>query len=393
VGSVETFPRGGGPRVLAGVTRVVSWPLAAAGVVVGLVLRLLRAPIRLLAGKPAGVRAHARAGARYLGFRSDRYPPLLATVGGDDESPGPWHEARRRMRRSRVALLSWIGVCVFVYLGVAAQAGWIASGYASADRNAVYVEPTWFSGDHPLGTDQNGRDVLALSLRGITTALWIGTVSAFLACLIGTTLGALAGYFGRWVDAVVVWLFTTVESIPHLLLLLAFAFVLKKSPDFVTWYDQTPLATTLDVSVGLFTIVVTLGLTSWVGVCRQVRAEFIRQRERDYVTAARALGLPTRRIVFRQMLPNAFHLVLISFSLLFISTIKYEVILSFLGLGLDVEEASWGAMIGQAQGELTRTPSVWWQLTSATVFMFFLVLCVNLFADTLRDALDPRLKT
>jgi peptide/nickel transport system permease protein len=135
-----------------------------------------------------------------------------------------------------------------------------------------------------------------------------------------------------------------------------------------------------------------MGLTSWVGVCRTVRAEFIRQRDRDYVTAARALGLPTSNILFKQILPNVFHLVLVSFSLLLVSAIKFEVILSFLGLGLDPEEASWGSMISQAKLELLREPSVWWQLTTATVFMFGLVLFVTLFAAALRDALDPRLK-
>jgi peptide/nickel transport system permease protein len=140
-------------------------------------------------------------------------------------------------------------------------------------------------------------------------------------------------------------------------------------------------------------MIFTIGVTSWVGICRSVRGEFIRQRDRDYVTAARAVGIPTRRIVFRHVLPNTFHLVLVSFSLLFIGAIKFEVILSFLGLGLEPGEASWGSMISQAKLELLRTPSVWWQLTTATVFMFGLVLCVNLFADALRDALDPRLKT
>ena len=136
-----------------------------------------------------------------------------------------------------------------------------------------------------------------------------------------------------------------------------------------------------------------LGLLTWVGVCRTVRGEFIRQRDRDYVVAAHALGVPTSRVIFRHILPNAFHLVLVSFSLLFVNAIKFEVVLSFLGLGLEAGEASWGLMISNAKLELLREPSVWWQLTTATVLMFGLILCVNLFSDALRDALDPRLKT
>jgi len=382
------------PRVLAVAARVVAWPLALAGLLVGLALRVVRAPLRLLAERPTEIGEFAQAAVAYLGFRTNRIPPFAGALPSPGSSPGPWHEARRRMCKSRVALWSWIGACVYLYVGVGAQFGWIAGDFAAGDRDATYVAPTWFSGAHALGTDQLGRDVLALSVRSISTALWIGAVAGLVSCAIGTVLGALAGYFGRWVDVAIVWVYTTVESIPYLLLLLAFAFVLKKNPAFVAWYsDSLFAAEPLEWSVGLFTIMVTLGLTSWVGVCRQVRAEFIRQRDRDYVTAARALGLPTRKIVFGQILPNVFHLVLVSFSLLFVSAVKFEVILSFLGLGLDPEEASWGSMISQAKLELLREPSVWWQLTSATVFMFFLVLCVNLFADALRDALDPRLKT
>ena len=238
-----------------------------------------------------------------------------------------------------------------------------------------------------------GLDVWKLALRGTTTALWIGAIAATLSCVIGTVLGALAGYFGRWVDVLIVWIYTTLESIPYLLLLLAISYALKSNPDFGKWYGDTFLARRLGISVGLFRLVVTLGLTSWVGVCRTVRGEMLRHRDRDYVTAARALGIPTTRIIFRHLVPNVFHLVLVSFSLLFVGSIKSEVILSFLGLGLDPGEASWGQMIAQAKLELLRSPDpVWWQLTGATVFMFFLVLCVNLFADALRDALDPKLK-
>ena len=135
-----------------------------------------------------------------------------------------------------------------------------------------------------------------------------------------------------------------------------------------------------------------IGLTRWTGVCRQVRGEFIRQRDLDYVTAARALGVPTRRIIFRHVFPNVMHLVLISFSLLFIGAIKYEVVLTFLGVGVGAGEASWGAMINEAKLELVSEPTKWWQLTAATLMLFGLVLCVNLFVDALRDALDPRLR-
>jgi len=380
------------PAALATVARVVSWPLAAFGLALGVVARVLLYPLHRWRGRDFDGEAYGAQALAYLGFRSTRFPPLVAPVPAAGESPGPWNEARRRMCKSSVALASWVGTCLYLYVAVAAQLGWVAGNFGAGDRDAVFAAPTGFAGPHVLGTDQLGRDVLALALRGVTTAMWIGVLSAALSSVLGTVLGAIAGYFGRWVDVAIVWLYTTLESIPYLLLLLAFNFVLRKNEDFVEAYRTSFLATDLKLSLGVTTIVLTLGLTSWVGVCRTVRAEFIRQRDRDYVIAARALGLPTRNILFKQILPNVFHLVLVSFSLLLVSAIKFEVILSFLGLGLDPEEASWGSMISQARLELLREPSVWWQLTTATGFMFGLVLCVNLFADALRDALDPRLK-
>jgi ABC-type dipeptide/oligopeptide/nickel transport system permease subunit len=383
------------PRALARAARVVSWPLAVGYLAVGLVWRFALAPfLRRDATGHGGFDRVSEFGAQsveYLTGATDRVADLSGRERVEGESPGPWHEAKRRLLKSPLALWSWMGFAVYVYVAFLAQTGVVASDFRFADRDAAYAAPG--EPGHWLGTDAIGRDVLALALRGTMTALWIGAVAASLACAIGMVLGAVAGFFGGFVDEVVVWLYTTLESIPQLLLLLAFAFVVRANPWIGETYDASFLKTGLGVSLGLFSMIFTIGITSWVGVCRSVRGEFIRQRDRDYVTAARAVGIPTRRIVFRHVLPNTLHLVLVSFSLLFVSAVKFEVILSFLGLGLEEGEASWGAMIAQAKLELLRTPSVWWQLTTATVFMFGLVLCVNLFADALRDALDPRLKT
>lgn len=380
-------------RVLPTVARAFTWPLSVVAALVGTLWRT----VGILLDPKTGVArmsAYVNGWGGYLVWAHDRIPPLTGNPFFLRESPGPWHEARRRLCKSPSALFAWIGTVVFIYVAVAAHVGWIAAGYdVAADKDAIYVAPQWFSGPYFLGTEQLGLDVWKLTLRGTTTALWIGTISAILSCTIGTVFGALAGYFGRWVDVVIVWIYTTLESIPYLLLLLAISFVLKSNPNFGKWYGETFLAKDLQISLGLFRIIFTLGLTSWVGVCRTVRGEMLRHRDRDYVVAARALGIPTRRVIFRHLLPNVFHLVIVSFSLLFVGSIKSEVILSFLGLGLEPGEASWGQMISQAKLELLRSPDpVWWQLTGATVFMFFLVLCVNLFSDALRDALDPKLK-
>ncbi len=391
------------PVLLRQVARAVSWPLAAAALLSGALLRLVGllpralfgrgSPERGVAGSLAALSEFGSQAVGYLTWSSDRVPPLVGGVPARDTSPGPWHEARRRLGRNRVALTSWIGIAIYLYVGIGAQAGFVAPDWEKSDPSMVYAAPEGLGEAHVLGTDQIGNDISALALRGVLTALLIGTIAAFLACLVGTVLGALAGYFGGWVDSLIVGIYTLFESIPELLLLLSFAYVLRKNPAFVDFYSASFLKTTLDLSVGLFTIVLAIGLTGWVGVCRTVRGEFVRHRDRDYVTAAKALGVPTGRVLFRHILPNVFHLVLVSFSLLFVTAIKSEVILSFLGIGLDPGEASWGQMIIHAQSELMRDPTVWWPIVTATTLMFGLVLSVSLFTDGLRDALDPRLKS
>lgn len=390
------------PRALPGLARVVSWPLSLLAVAAGSVFRLLALVARTLRfgghperGLPEGARRwrdHLVQGGRYLLFISPEFPRLDGTLRKPGESFGRWHEARRQVLRHRIATLAWIGLALYLVVGIAAQAGWIGQGYNQAEKAAVYAPPGWFSGAWFLGTDYIGHSVGAMALRGTAVALWVGTFSALVSCFLGSVLGALAGYFGGWVDDLVVWFYTTLESIPEMLLVLAFAFVFKHNEGLRDAYNGSWLAETVGISLGLFTIVLVIGLTSWTGVCRQVRGEFIRQRDLDYVLAARALGIPKPRIIFRHVFPNVFHLVLISFSLLFIGAIKYEVVLTFLGVGVEPGEASWGQMISQSKLELLRDPSVWWQLSAATAMLFGLVLCVNLFVDALRDALDPRMR-
>lgn len=395
------LPRRG--AVLAQVARAVSWPLTFGWVLAGALWRFVVALYRSLPvphGPDAGPRQawgawvqHLHQGRRYLLWQSDELPRWDGSARQPDESHGAWHEARRRLARSRMAMLAWIGLALYLMVGVAAQAGWIAADYATTQRDRSYEAPAFFEEGPFAGRDLFGKDVGALALKGTATALWIGTFAAVLACVLGSVLGAVAGYYGGWVDALVVWLYTTLESIPELLLILAFGFVFKVNEGLRDAYNASFLATGLKIPLGLMSMVLVMGLTFWTGVCRQVRGEFMRQRERDYVLAGRALGLSSSRIAFRHIFPNVFHLVLISFSLLFIGAIKYEVVLTFLGVGVDAGEASWGRMIEQAKLELLREPSVWWQLSAATAMLFGLVLCVNLFADALRDALDPRLRT
>jgi peptide/nickel transport system permease protein len=196
----------------------------------------------------------------------------------------------------------------------------------------------------------------------------VGLVSSLISIPIGVFFGALAGYFGGWVDDFVVWFYTTLSSIPNIMLLIAIAFVLGK---------------------GLTAIYVALGVTAWVGLARVIRGEFIKHKSRDYVVAAESIGATHASRIFKHILPNVSHFMIINLSIQFMSAIKSEVILSFLGLGVQ-GQPSWGVMIDDAKLELAR--GVWWQLAGATVAMFFVVLAFNILGDALRDSLDPKIK-
>ncbi|MFZ9595790.1 MAG: ABC transporter permease [Bdellovibrionia bacterium] len=231
---------------------------------------------------------------------------------------------------------------------------------------ASYEPPSFRSMELILGTDIFGRSVLFKVLHGTRIAMSVGLVSVLLSTPIGLLLGSLAGYYGGWVDELVVWFYTVLSSIPSIMLLIAIAFVLGK---------------------GLLAIYLALGCTSWVGLARVIRAEVMKHKSRDYVLAAESLGASHASRMFKHILPNVSHFAILNVSIQFVSAIKAEVILSFLGLGVQ-GQPSWGIMIDDAKMELAR--GVWWQLFGATVGMFFIVLAFNLLGDALRDALDPK---
>jgi peptide/nickel transport system permease protein len=236
------------------------------------------------------------------------------------------------------------------------------------------------------GTTSAGKSVILRTFHGTKVAFVVGTFGAGLSVLIGVTLGLFAGFMGRWVDEVVQYIYSTLASIPYLLLILALAFLIRQGPVSEAYHA---LAISDYVSLGLFNIVLVIGATSWVTLCRLIRAEVKKVRELEYIHAARALGYGNLRILFRHVLPNVFHLVIINFSLTFVRAIKSEVILTFLGVGVD-KEPSWGQMIADAKSELMR--GIWWPLLASGGALFLLALAVNYVGDALRDALDPRLK-
>jgi peptide/nickel transport system permease protein len=221
----------------------------------------------------------------------------------------------------------------------------------------------------PLGTDNLGRDVLQRTIQGARIAFMVGVVTSLIAIPIGVVLGCVSGYFGKGVDDVIVWLYSTIESIPGLLFILAISMVVGK---------------------GMMGVYLGIGLTTWVGLCRLLRAEVMKHRDRAYVLAARSLGYHPLRIIFHHILPNVFHIVIITFSIRFPAAIGTEVFMSFLGIGVQ-GEPSWGILISNARLRLWQ--GVWWEMAAVSAAILLVVLAFNLVGDALRDALDPRLRS
>lgn len=275
----------------------------------------------------------------------------------------------RKLLRDRMAMVCLGVICMYAAVAMLVALGVFATGYeARAGDN--YTTPSASSWTLWLGTDRLGRSILVRAIYSAKIAFSVGLVSAFVGAVVGTLLGGMAGYFGKRVDEFIVWLYSTIQSIPHLLLLIAITYSLKDV-----------------VGDGLTRIYLAFGITYWIGPCRVVRGEVLKLREAEYTQAARAMGYGHARILLRHILPNTMHLALVNFALLFVGAIKSEVILSFLGLGVQ-GEPSWGVMINQARAELIN--GFYWQIGAATVAMFGLVLCFNIFADALQDALDPK---
>lgn len=331
---------------------------------------------------------------------------------------GLWSLAWRRLRANRVAMFSLAIVCAYLLMLVLSITGLLAKNW-DAEVGVNYAPPTFLSNEteagqsvigdvndvaplpenpvdpladiiHKLraeapqttevaavrqptllfGADKWGHDIILKTIKGSETSIIVGLVAALLAVSIGTVLGALAGFFGGWIDALLEWFYNVFTSIPYLLLILAIAAVLQQK--------------------GIMAIILILGLTGWTGTYRLLRAEYIKHRSREYVMAADAIGASPARKMFIHIFPNVSHVPLVQISLMVVGFIKAEVILSFLGFGVPVGVVSWGSMLNEAQNELIL--GKWWQLTAATVAMAVLVTAFSMFTDALRDALDPKLK-
>ncbi len=242
----------------------------------------------------------------------------------------------------------------------------VTPAYNVVHEDARYRPPSLA---HPMGTDNLGRDVALRLVQGARIAFHVGIMTSLIAIPLGVVLGLFGGYFGGKVDSLVVWLCATVASMPGLLFILAISMV---------------------VGQGLAGIYLGIGLTTWVGVCRTIRAEVMKHKGKAYVQAARVLGYSHARIMFRHILPNVAHIILIQFSIRFPGAVATEVFISFLGIGVQ-GEPSWGVMINNARARLWQ--GVWWEMTFTTLAIFVLVLVFNHLADFLRDRLDPALRS
>jgi peptide/nickel transport system ATP-binding protein len=304
-------------------------------------------------------------------------------------------------KRLAVGLLAGLLVAcalVVLTLGLAGRGRQIWRGETEIPWRAILITTTMLclvfgavfglaSGYHVLGTDRTGNDVLWQALKSIRTAWVIGSLATVAMLPPALIFGISAGYFKGWIDDVIQYIYTTLTSIPGVLLIGACVLMMQ------VYIDANPgmfPTSAQRADLRLFLLCMILGLTGWAGLCRLLRAEALKLRELEYVQAARAFGISHARIMARHLLPNVMHIVLITIVLQFSGLVLYEAVLSYLGIGVDPSMNSFGSMIEKARLEMSRDPMIWWNLLTAFAFMLALVLSANLFSDAVRDAFDPR---
>jgi peptide/nickel transport system permease protein len=240
---------------------------------------------------------------------------------------------------------------------------------------------------HVFGTDKVGEDVFYQTIKSIRTGLVLGTLTTLILLPLSLVLGILAGFFRGWLDDAIQFLYTTLNSIPSVLLIGASVLMVQV---YMANHENDFTSLIVRADMRLLFLCLILGMTSWTGLCRLLRAETLKLREMEYVQAAYSLGVKQHTILFRHILPNVMHIVLISIVLDFSSLVLAEAALSYINIGVDSSTYSWGNMINGARLEMAREPIVWWSLSAAFLFMFSLVLAANLFAETVQTAFDPR---
>ncbi len=280
-----------------------------------------------------------------------------------------WSEINQSVRKHQALWVilgtAFFFICIFVFLG--------------AEFSKDY---------HFFGTDKVGGDVFYASLKSIRTALVIGVLATVATLPIALLFGVIAGYFRGWADDLIQFVYTTLNAVPGVLLMAACMLVMDT---FMRTHESSFSDLISRADFRLMALCLILGLTSWTGLCRLVRAETMKLRELEFIQAARVLGVSHFRILTTHIIPNLFHIILISTALDFSSLVLAEAVLSYINIGVDPATYSWGNMINGARLELAREPPVWWSLCAAFFFMFLMVLSANVLSDAIRDAFDPRL--
>lgn len=344
---------------------------------------------------PLATRLHQKETVETADGRQLREFPRLRYGGAhlEDESRATVDIVLRSLGGLAAALAAWlaIGFAVLRPLasrvpGVPWRAAWVTLGVVLAVTGPVLALSQVY---HVFGTDKVGQDVLLQALKSIRTSLVIGTLTTLVLLPLGVLLGIAAGYFKGWIDDVIQYVYTTLNSIPGVLLIAASVLMMQVYID--THPELFPTAAHR-ADLRLLLLCVILGLTSWTGLARLLRGESLKLSELEYIQAAHAFGVSHGRILARHILPNVGHIVIIALVMDFSGFVLAEAVLSYVGVGVDPSTTSFGTMINSARLEMSRDPVVWWSLSAAFAFMFVLVLAANLFADAVRDGFDPRVR-
>src|SRR6478752_2815008 len=324
---------------------------------------------------PLATRLYQKEQVEQPGGASVREFPRLRYGGAhlEDEADAPKDIALRALAGLAFGTLSWAAIfaALAVLLAFAGPVAALATHY------------------HVLGTDKIGQDVLYQALKSIRTSLVIGTLTTLVLLPLGIAAGIAAGYFRGWVDDVIQYVYTTINSIPGVLLIAASVLMVQ------VYVDGNPSLFPTSAQRSDFRLLMLcaiLGAVSWTGLARLLRGEALKISQLEYIQAAHAFGVSHGRVLLRHILPNVVHIVIITVVLEFSTLVLAEAVLSYIGVGVDPSTTSFGTMINAARLEMAREPMVWWSLGTAVVFMFVLVLAANLFADAVRDGFDPRVR-
>ncbi len=362
--------------------------------VLDLALSHLRGRSEKTYSAPLATRSFAKEQIELPDGRQLRDFPRLRFGGAHLQDEGEWAGDVAKRMLTGIAVAAALLFLIFLVMKIIRkrrpEIPWSAA-YAAIAVLALLAGPAaaLSSGYHVLGTDKVGQDIFYLALKSVRTSLVIGTLTTLVLLPVGIALGIAAGYFKGWIDDVIQYLYTTLNSIPGVLLIAAAVLMMQVYIDLHPEMFQTAVQR---ADLRLLFLCIILGLTSWTGLARLLRGEALKLSQLEYIQAAHAFGVRDTRILARHILPNVSHIVIIAMVMDFSGLVLAEAVLSYVGVGVDPSTNSFGTMINAARMEMAREPVVWWALATAFTFMFALVLAANLFADAVRDGFDPRVR-